>query len=179
MANHAYTTPLRVTEPRAHFSHTLISRTFTMLNSGMTRYVECERDLECANCFDPAFMDWVVDAEAARQDVLDNIATVTAATISRAADKPLQRIALLTRSLITCDTGAEFTSVYGLLGSHASLFACLDDDTVGHRVQQMLEIHQDRLRELADLSEFAEDPHVSDHMVEALDHSAMTASVLV
>lgn len=111
--------------------------------------------------------------------MLDNIATITAAAISRAADKPLQRIALLTRSLITCETCAEFTTVYCLLGSHASLFVCLDDDTVGHRVQQMLEVHQDRLRELADLSEFAEDPHVSDHMVEALDHSAMTTSVLV
>ncbi|TNJ39155.1 hypothetical protein FGE21_19160 [Phaeobacter sp. B1627] len=128
------------------------------MNGALAQYIECERDIECVNSFDPAFVAWVSDAETARKNVLDRIASITAAPVSRAADKPLQRISLLTRALITCKTGTDFTALYALLGSHDHFFVCFENDPVGHRVQQMLEVHQDHVHAMADLGEFAEDP---------------------
>lgn len=178
MAEHACTTPERVTEPRTHFTPTPISRTFSELNGALAQYIECERDIECVDSFDPAFANWLTDAEAARHNVLDRIASITTAPISRGADKPLQRISLLTRALITCETGADFTALYAVLGSHGHLFACCENDPVGHRVQLMLEVHQDHLRALADLSEFAEDPLSFDAIDGTDDQHAMTATAL-
>lgn len=178
MANSLATTPERVTEPRTHFAHSPISRTFSELNGALAQYIEYERDIECANAFDPAFANWLTDAEAARHNVLDRIASITTAPISRGADKPLQRISLLTRALITCETGAEFTALYAVLGGHGHLFACCENDPVGHRVQLMLEVHQDHLRALADLSEFAEDPLSFDAIDGTDDQHAMTATAL-
>lgn len=178
MAEHACITPPRVTEPRTHFTHTPISRSFSGLNGALAQYIEYERDIECANAFDPAFADWVTDAEAARHNVLNRIASITTAPISRDADRPFQRISLLTRALITCETGADFTALYAFLGSHGHLFACFENDPVGHRVQLMLEVHQDHLRTLADLSEFAEDPLSFDAIDGTDDQHAMTATAL-
>ena len=176
MANSLATTPERVTEPRTHFTPTPISRTFSELNGALAQYIECERDIECVDSFDPAFANWLTDAEAARHNVLDRIASITTAPISRGADKPLQRISLLTRALITCEIGADFTALYALLGSHGHLFACFENDPVGHRVQQMLEVHQDHLHAMADLGEFAEDPLFVDPTDNAGDRRAMTAT---
>ena len=176
MANRLATTPQRVTEPRTHFAHSPISRSFSELNGALAQYIEYERDIECANCFDPSLLHWVSDAEAARQKVLDRILLITTAPISRDADKPLQRICLLTRALITCETGADFTALYALIGSHDHLFACFENDPVGHRVQQMLEVHQDHLHAMADLGEFAEDPLLVDPTETAGDQNSMTAT---
>jgi hypothetical protein len=176
MAEHACTTPQRVTEPRTHFAHSPISRTFSELNGALAQYIEYERDIECVDSFDPAFANWLTDAEAARHNVLDRIASITTAPISRGADKPLQRISLLTRALITCETGADFTALYAVLGSHGHLFACFENDPIGHRVQQMLEVHQDHLHAMADLGEFAEDPLFVDPTDNAGDQRAMTAT---
>ncbi len=178
MANSLANTPKRVTEPRTHFTHTPISRTFSELNGVLAQYIEYERDIECANAFDPAFANWLTDAEAARHNVLDRIASITTAPLSRDADKPLQRISLLTRELITCKTGADFTTLYALLGNHGHLFACFENDPVGHRVQLMLEVFQDHLHAMADLGEFAEDPLSFDPANDARDQLTMTVTVL-
>ncbi|PRZ42906.1 hypothetical protein [Tritonibacter scottomollicae] len=176
MANRLATTPPRVTEPRTHFAHSPISRSFSELNGALAQYIEYERDIECVDSFDPAFANWLTDAEAARHNVLDRIASITTAPISRDADRPFQRISLLTRALITCETGADFTALYAVLGSHGHLFACFENDPVGHRVQQMLEVHQDHLHAMADLGEFAEEPLFVDPTDNAGDQRAMTAT---
>lgn len=176
MATFLTNTPSRVTEPRTHFAHTPISHTFSELNGALAQYIECERDIECVDSFDPAFANWLTDAEAARHNVLDRIASITTAPISRNADKPLQRISLLTRALITCETGADFTALYALLDCHGHLFACFENDPIGHRVQQMLEVHQDHLHAMADLGEFAEDPLFVDPTETAGDQNAMMAT---
>ncbi|MDO6588573.1 hypothetical protein Q4543_24325 [Salipiger sp. 1_MG-2023] len=123
MATFALITPSGGAEPCAHFAPSLVSRGFTRLNSALARYIDCERDLDGVHCFDPAFLDGMVDAEAARSTVLDCITMITDAPIARESDKPLQRSAVLTRALIDSDKGAEFTGLYQLLGSHPSFFA--------------------------------------------------------
>ncbi|RWR45749.1 hypothetical protein EOW65_16060 [Sinirhodobacter ferrireducens] len=154
MATFLANTPSPATEACDRFSHSLISLAFTQLNAAVALYIECERDLEHADCFDPAFLSWSADAEEARARVLGLAATITAQPMMRASDKPLKRSAMLTRLLIESDSAATFTSLLRLPGSHAELFACCDAGAVGARVRQMLETHQVQLEALADLDEF-------------------------
>lgn len=155
MATFFASTPFGVTEAsRDAFSHTPISRRFTHLNIALSKYIEFERDLETADCFDLAFQAWTADAEMAREDVLRVTDAITASPLERLEDRPLKRSALLTRSLIVSDNEAEFTALHRLLDSFAPLFACCAPGAVAARVQQMLETCHSHLDAIADLGEF-------------------------
>ncbi|WP_150297808.1 hypothetical protein [Salipiger aestuarii] len=155
MATLIATTLPNVTEAsRDLFSHSTISRRFTQLNIALSKYIEFERDLEAADCFDLAFQAWTTDAEAARKDVLHATDAITASPLERLEDRPLKRSAQLTRALIVSDNDAEFTALHRLLDSYAPLFACCASGAVGARVQQMLETCHSHLDAIADLGEF-------------------------
>ncbi|MCA0851169.1 hypothetical protein [Salipiger thiooxidans] len=155
MATIIATTPFGVTEAsRDLFSHSTISRKFTQLNIALSKYIEFERDLEAADCFDLAFQAWTTDAEAARKDVLHATDTITALPLERLEDRPLKRSAVLTRALIASDNEVEFTALHRLLDSFAPLFACCASSAVGTRVQQMLETCHSHLAAIAELGEF-------------------------
>lgn len=155
MATIIATTPFGVTEaPRDLFSHTPISRKFTHLNIALSKYIEFERDLESADCFDLAFQAWTSDAEAARADVLSLTQAITTVPLGRLEDRPLKRSAMLVRAMIESSNDAAFTTLHGLLDSHAPLFACCAPGAVGARVQQMLETCHSHLDAIADLGEF-------------------------
>ncbi|MBR9841472.1 MAG: hypothetical protein GYB50_27005 [Rhodobacteraceae bacterium] len=155
MATLIATTLPNVTEAsRDLFSHSTISRRFTQLNIALSKYIEFERDLEAADCFDLAFQAWTTDAEMARKDVLHATDAITASSLERLEDRPLKRSALLTRALIVSDNDVEFTALHRLLDSYAPLFACCVSGAVGARVQQMLETCHSHLDAIAELGEF-------------------------
>lgn len=155
MATIIATTPFGVTEAsRDLFSHSTISRKFTQLNIALSKYIEFERDLEAADCFDLAFQAWTTDAEAARKDVLHATDAITASPLERLEDRPLKRSALLVRALIVSDNEVEFTALHRLLDNFAPLFACCAAGAVGARVQQMLETCHSHLDAIAELGEF-------------------------
>ncbi|MCE8468927.1 hypothetical protein LZ189_07685 [Rhodovulum sulfidophilum] len=156
MANWVFTTPLRVTEPPAHFMHSIISQNFTRLNASLALYIECERDLEQADCFDLAFTSWAADAERARAEVLERVAQITIAPVARPSDLPLKRAAMLTRALIESESAEAFTGLYGLPGSHAHLFACTEGGVIGARARRALAAHQAHLDAMAELGEFTD-----------------------
>ena len=160
MATISTSTLMRAAEARDRFSHSNISRAFTRLNAAIAHYIECERDLENADCFDPAFQSWTSDAERARAQVLDLAGVITTAPVTRREDQPLKRSAMLTRALVECASGAAFTSLHRLLDNYAHLFACLGGGAVAARVQQMLETCHGHMEALADLGEF-NDPATS------------------
>ncbi|ETX10242.1 hypothetical protein OCH239_22340, partial [Roseivivax halodurans JCM 10272] len=120
----------------------------------LSGYIEYERDLEHADCFDPAFADWTKDAERARATVLDLAGGMTSAPVVRREDLPLKRSAMLVHALIESASEASFTSLHRLLGSHAELFGCFEAGVIAARVRQMLETCHGQIAALADLGEF-------------------------
>ncbi|WP_417480575.1 hypothetical protein [Maricaulis maris] len=155
MATIIASTPFGVTEAsRDVFRHSNISRKFTQLNIALAAYIEFERDLEHADCFDPAFLSWTTDAESARAEVLSLSGSIASLAVERCEDLPLKRSAMLTRAMIESASEAAFTSLHRLLGSHAELFACLDAGVVAARARQMLEICHDQIDAIAELGEF-------------------------
>ena len=95
MATESPTTPRDVTKPTDHYTHTEISRRFSRLIGEISTYIEAERDIEDAASWDPAFLHWHRDAEAARSTVLSSIDHIRVSVAERREDLPLQRMALL------------------------------------------------------------------------------------
>ncbi|WP_116086414.1 hypothetical protein [Tropicimonas sp. IMCC34011] len=157
MATFPRITPPSVTEPFAHFWHTPISSGFSRLIPVLAGYIECERDLEHADCFDPAFVDWTREAERARAKALDLAGRIGSAPIARREDLPLKRSGMLVHALIESPSEDAFTSLHALLGTHAELFACVETGVVADRVRQMLETCHAQIAALAELGEF-DDP---------------------
>lgn len=149
-------TPSGVTEPFTHFWHTPISSGFSRLIPALAGYIECERDLEHADCFDPAFMSWTIAAEGARAEVLDLAGRIASSPVARREDLPLKRSAMLTHALIESASESVFTSLHRLLGTHAEFFACLEHGVVAARVRQMLKTCHRQIAALSDLGEFTD-----------------------
>ena len=152
MANPASSTPCGVTKPSAYFTHTLISRRFSRLIGEISGYIEAERDIEDAASWDPAFLHWHRDAEAARGSVLSSIDHIRASAAVRSEDLPLKRMALLMFALIESGSSSEFLRLASFLDSHEDILSCSGTSPVARRVCQMLTAARMQVADLASLS---------------------------
>ena len=152
----------------AHFVPTAVSRSFSSLLVALAGHVESERDIQHVSCWDPAFMDWGRQAERAREQVLASLDAVDRAAPERPEDRPLQRIALLTGSMIRTTDAEEFAHLHSLVDRFPGLFSCPVAGATSVRVNKMLATAKARLADLATLSEYV-DPDVPDAMMPAGD----------
>ena len=152
----------------AHFVPTVVSRSFSRLLVALAGHVEAERDIQHVSCWDPAFLSWNREAERARDEVLSSLDAVERAAPERPEDRPLQRIALLTGSMIRTTDAEEFEHLHGLVDRFPGLFSCPAASAASLRVNQMLATAKARLADLATLSEYV-DPDVPDAMMPAGD----------
>lgn len=152
MANPAPTTPTGVTKPSAHFTHTEISRRFSRLIGEMSTYIEAERDIEDAASWDPAFLQWHCDAEAARNTVLSSIDHIRVSVPERRADLPLKRMALLLYALIESVSSSEFLRLAACLERHDGLFSCPGIGPVARRIGAMLTAARMQVADLTSLT---------------------------
>ncbi|TDX19381.1 hypothetical protein, partial [Rhodovulum visakhapatnamense] len=142
----------------ASLNHALRTSGIPFVN---TTYIECERDLEHVDCFDPAFMNWARDAEAARRKTLLLCGDIIRAAICRPEDRPLQRLALLTRALIESETSERFTTLHRALDLHADLFSCPGTTPTLARARHMLNRCHELLDAMAELGEFRDPAEIS------------------
>jgi hypothetical protein len=152
MANPASSTPSGVTKPSAHFTHTSISRRFSRMIGEISGYIEAERDIEDAASWDPAFLHWHRDAEAARGSVLSSIDHIRVSVPERREDLPLQRMALLLFALIESATSSEFLRLAVCLERHDGLFSCPGTGPVTRRVGAMLTAARMQVADLTSLT---------------------------
>lgn len=146
------TTPFGVTEPASRvFTHTTASRAFSGLLGDLAGYVEAERDISDAAVFDPAFADWVRDAEAARARVLSRIDEIRSAETARPEDRPLKAMAVICGLLIQSNTTAEFLKIRRVLRTAPAQFLCDGSGAVAWRTRQMLRSAVTRIDEMAAL----------------------------
>ncbi len=140
----------------AHFIPTAVSRSFSKLLVALAGHVEAERDIQHVSCWDPAFMDWGRQAERAREQVLSSLDAVDRAAPERPEDRPLQRIALLTGSMIRTTDAEEFAHLHCLVDRFTGLFSCPAVSAPSLRVNQMLATAKARLADLATLPEYVD-----------------------
>lgn len=150
------------------FTPTPVTRSFSRLLVALAGHVEAERDIQHVSCWDPAFLSWNREAERARDEVLSSLDAVDRAAPERPEDRPLQRIALLTGSMIRTTDAEEFAHLHGLVDRFPGLFSCPAASAASLRVNQMLVTAKARLADLATLSEYV-DADVPDAMMPAGD----------
>lgn len=174
MATSSTNTPISMTKPTAHFTHTSISQRFSGLIGAISTYIEAERDIEHAASWDPAFVGWHRDAETARSEVLSSIDHIRISTPMRHEDRPLKRMALLIFALIESDSTTDFLRLASCLDRHTGLFDCPGTDPVAQRVGAMLTAARMQVADLASLSALVDPFEVG--TAEAADDPALAAA---
>ena len=94
------------------FTHTSVTRRFGVMQRALGAWIEAERDLEHSGSWDPACDHWLRDAEAARAAVGAALDALCDTPAERLEDRPLLRIARITRALALSEDGAEFARLY-------------------------------------------------------------------
>lgn len=157
MAVFSTTTPYGVTEPAYHrFTHSPVSSGFSALLASLAAYIEAERDIADAAAFDPAFADWLRDAEAARAAVLVRLAQIHSSLVTRSEDLPLKAMALLCQRLILSDSTMSFMAAKSVIERSPARFACEGSGAVAWRTRQMLRSAEMRIAEMAALPTYVD-----------------------
>lgn len=158
----------------AHFTPTPISTLFSRLLCAMAHHIECERDIEHVDCFNPAFVGWLKAAEEAATVVTTLISEIRHSSIQRRADVPLMRLTIIADTMLGASTPDVFLEAQGLL-SHPQLFAVREGGAVAHRVTAMIKTAKNCLNQLAELDAYepvGEDDTLSDDLSASLDLAA-------
>lgn len=132
-----------------------ISTTFSALLGALARHVEAERDIKDVDIWDPAFRNWLTDAEEAHATVARTLSDIRATEIARAEDKPLMRMAMLLDHMTCSEEPGAFWTFRPLLMRFDSLFRCPGEDPVAVRVNRMLISARARIDEMAALDLYA------------------------
>ena len=106
------------------FTHTSVTRRFGVMQRALGAWIEAERDLEHSGSWDPACDHWLRDAEAARAAVGAALDALCDTPAERLEDRPLLRIARLTRALALSEDGAEFAQLYARVAAPGALLRC-------------------------------------------------------
>ena len=101
-------------------------------------YILAERELDEADCWDPASRNWRDDADAALARMEARIDAMRTLSPVLPDDKPLIIMSILIRIMLRTTTPFELARANGLLTSHAVLFECTGDDLVAARVNSLL-----------------------------------------
>ena len=145
-----------VLEARAPgFTHTSVTRRFGVMQRALGAWIEAERDLEHSGSWDPACDHWLRDAEAARAAVGAALDALCDTLAERLEDRPLLRIARLTRALALSEDGAECTQLYARVAAPGALLRCPGRHPLARRVNLMLAEARRALAELAALPDHA------------------------
>ena len=138
-----------------NFTHSPISRAFSAMTLLLAAHIEAERDLEHAGSWDIACDEWLRDAEAAREALVDVLAQIVALPLERSEDHPLHGMARLIHALVLSDNGMEAAQLEALSVDCEVLLRCHDDTPLALRVNGYLETAQQLLVALRALPDYA------------------------
>ncbi len=137
------------------FTHTSVTRRFGVMQRSLGAWIEAEWDLEHSGSWDPACDHWLRDAEAARAAVGAALDALCDTPAERLEDRPLLRIARLTRALVLSEDAGEFAQLYARVATPGALLRCPGRHPLALRVNLMLAEARRALAQLAALPDHA------------------------
>ncbi|WP_114350850.1 hypothetical protein [uncultured Paracoccus sp.] len=132
-----------------------MTRRFGVMQRALGAWIEAERDLEHSGSWDPACDHWLRDAEAARAAVGAALDALCDTPAERLEDRPLLRIARLTRALVLSEDAGEFAQLYARVATPGALLRCPGRHPLALRVNLMLAEARRALAQLAALPDHA------------------------
>lgn len=137
------------------YTPSTISTAFSALLGALAQHVEAERDIEDVDIWNPAFRNWLTDAEEAHAKVARLLSDIRKMEILRAEDKPLMRMAMLLDHMACSEEPDAFWTFRPLLMQFDELFRCAGENPVAARVNRMLISARNRIDEMATLDLYA------------------------
>lgn len=121
MADTCPTTRFGADEP-AHFHHSQVSRHFSLLIAALAAAIEAERDIENGLWSDPAFDQWLKEAEHGWEKATDLCRAVFDAPAIRTSDVPLQHFARHLHWTLGSESSAELETARQIVAKHPDPF---------------------------------------------------------
>ena len=115
-------------------------------------FVAAERDIEHADIWNFAFVNWLREAEKARVDLLSRLGQLLSAPEMCREDRALRRVALLLQSLVKSEDDGEFRALAALIPIHEWLFRCPGKGAVAMQATEMLVAARKIIADLATLT---------------------------
>lgn len=159
MTAHAPITPTGALTPHLPYNPTPIAVAFSALMVALPVHIEAEREIEDVDVWDPAFSNWLTDAEHAFEAVTTQLSTIASLEVMRPEDMPLKRISLLIDAMIGSEDPDGFRSFYVLLPKFEALFWRSGSSDAAQHANEMLEAaraHIDTLATLLTYDDLAE-----------------------
>lgn len=133
------------------------AQSFIALLSDLDQHIECERDLDDVDLFDPAYRSWLDNAEAAQRRLYEALSSITGMGAVSAADVPLRRMSLLIATLVREGTAKAFRQYDRLESSFIHYMAVPGDWPDNARTQHMLAAARERIQTMAGLTLYRQD----------------------
>ena len=144
-------------EDASVFRHTPTSQLFSRLLADLGVLIERERDIEHVDVFDPAFSNWLRDAERAHSSVMSGLLSLLDSPVQRAEDRALQRMALGLQALMKTEAPGEFKRIYDVIHRFPSAFLCPGPSAFARRSTAMLATMRTRMTDLLSLTAYVDD----------------------
>jgi len=111
---------------------------FASLLCALDTAIEAERDIECAEVFDPAYSDRCDAAEHAWARAADLCRSVFELPTQIASDAPLRNMAELLHFVLGCESHADYCGAEDRLLSDAGNYSWFGHDPLSRRISAML-----------------------------------------
>lgn len=154
MADDSFITSFRTHE--AAFHPTPISTAFSDLLVALAKHAEAERDIEDVDIWDPAFRNWLTDAENCHTAVTTLISSIHDQEPARAEDVALQRMTRFIDTMIGSEEPGTFRCFHKMMPAFQATIRCRGGSGAARRVNHMILTAGLRLDELAGLLSYAD-----------------------
>lgn len=133
------------------------AQSFVELLSALDQHIDCERDLDDVDLFDPAYRNWLDDAEAAQLRLYDALARITGAPAVTPDDVLLRRMSLLIATLVREGTAKAFHRYFQLENDFVHCMVVPGDGLDAGRMRHMLMAARKKIHQLAGLTLYLQD----------------------
>ncbi|MEI4469671.1 hypothetical protein [Frigidibacter sp. MR17.24] len=134
-----------------------ISIAFSALLGTLALHIEAERDIEDVDIWDPAFANWLRDAEEIQTRLSRQVLALTDAEETRDEDEPLRRMAMLIEGMTGSEEPGTFQRLHPMVVHYEHLFRCEGTTATALRVDRMLLTAAQRLETMASLDIYLPD----------------------
>lgn len=148
--------PMPSVDVKAHPVTSLL-RAFPDLLSALDQHIQCERELDEVDLFDPAYATWLDDAEAAQTALYEVLARITRLRPAAPADAPLWRMSLLIATLVREGTASAFRRYAETEGAFVMHLRVPGSGPAALRARGQIVAARERITALATLTFYRQD----------------------
>ncbi|SDL75868.1 hypothetical protein [Paracoccus chinensis] len=137
-----------------------LSIAFAALLAALDTHIQCERELDEVDLWDPAYRAWLDDAETAELRLYEVLAHITSSRPASLDDAPLWRMALLIATLVREGTASAFRRYAATEAEILMHLRVPGESPAALRVRSQIAAARRRIADMAGLTLYRQDGDV-------------------